>query len=104
MLTPDGDGTGAVLVDMRFIEFVIHSWDLAKASGQSTDLDHELAEWVPPPCASRRCLRGPAARAVRSASSRRQLVRIQATSWLRSWGAPCSPSRALLVRPLGMFQ
>jgi uncharacterized protein (TIGR03086 family) len=44
--TPDGEGTGAVLVDMRFIEFVIHSWDLAKATGQSTDLDHELAERV----------------------------------------------------------
>ena len=44
--TPDGEGTGAVLADMRFNEFVIHSWDLAKATGQSTDLDRELAERV----------------------------------------------------------
>ena len=44
--TPDGEATGAVLAEMRFNEFVIHSWDLAKATGQSTDLDHELAERV----------------------------------------------------------
>jgi uncharacterized protein (TIGR03086 family) len=44
--TPDGEGTGAVLAGMRFNELVIHSWDLAKATGQSTDLDHELAERV----------------------------------------------------------
>jgi uncharacterized protein (TIGR03086 family) len=28
---------------MRRNEFVLHSWDLAKATGQSTDLDRELA-------------------------------------------------------------
>jgi uncharacterized protein (TIGR03086 family) len=28
---------------MRFNEMVVHSWDLAKATGQSTDLDPELA-------------------------------------------------------------
>jgi uncharacterized protein (TIGR03086 family) len=44
--TPDGEGTGAVLADMRCNEFMIHSWDLAKATGQSTDLDRELAERV----------------------------------------------------------
>jgi uncharacterized protein (TIGR03086 family) len=44
--TPDGEGTGAVLAEMRCNEFVIHSWDLAKATGQSTDLDHDLAERV----------------------------------------------------------
>src|SRR5262249_46332417 len=27
--TPFGEGTGAVLVDMRFNEFVVHSWDVA---------------------------------------------------------------------------
>ena len=44
--TPDGESTGAVLANMRFNEFVIHSWDLAKATGQSTDINHELAERV----------------------------------------------------------
>ncbi|GAA0626462.1 TIGR03086 family metal-binding protein [Kutzneria viridogrisea] len=42
--TPDGEGMGSALVDMRFHEFVVHSWDLAKATGQSTDLDHELVQ------------------------------------------------------------
>lgn len=46
VLTPDGEGNGGVLVEMRVNEFVIHSWDLAKATGQSTDLDRELAERV----------------------------------------------------------
>jgi uncharacterized protein (TIGR03086 family) len=43
--TPFGDGPGAVLVNMRVIEMSIHAWDIAKATGQSTDLDPELAEW-----------------------------------------------------------
>jgi uncharacterized protein (TIGR03086 family) len=42
--TPFGPGTGATLLQMRFNEFMIHSWDLARATGQSTDLDRELAE------------------------------------------------------------
>lgn len=46
VLTPDGEGTGAVLASMRCTEFMVHSWDLAKATAQSTDLDHELAERV----------------------------------------------------------
>ena len=32
-----------VLLNMRVNEFMVHSWDVAKASGQSTDLDPELA-------------------------------------------------------------
>jgi uncharacterized protein (TIGR03086 family) len=41
--TPFGEGTGAVVVGLRFNELFVHSWDLAKATGQSTDLDPELA-------------------------------------------------------------
>jgi uncharacterized protein (TIGR03086 family) len=43
--TPFGPGTGATLVELRTNEFVVHSWDLARASGQSTELDHDLVEW-----------------------------------------------------------
>jgi uncharacterized protein (TIGR03086 family) len=42
--TPFGPGPGSLLVHMRVNEMLIHSWDLAKATGQSTDLDPELAE------------------------------------------------------------
>jgi uncharacterized protein (TIGR03086 family) len=42
--TPMGEGPGALLVSMRFNELMVHSWDVAKATGQSTDLDPELAE------------------------------------------------------------
>ena len=40
--TPIGAGPGALLVAMRMDEMVVHGWDLAKATGQSTDLDREL--------------------------------------------------------------
>jgi uncharacterized protein (TIGR03086 family) len=40
--TPIGKGPGALLVKLRMDELVVHGWDLAKATGQSTDLDHEL--------------------------------------------------------------
>ena len=42
--TPFGPGTGAVLIEMRLNEFVVHSWDVARATGQSTELDPDLAE------------------------------------------------------------
>jgi uncharacterized protein (TIGR03086 family) len=41
--TPMGEGPGALLVSMRFNEMVLHAWDVAKATGQSTDLDRDLA-------------------------------------------------------------
>jgi uncharacterized protein (TIGR03086 family) len=40
--TPVGEGPGALLVSMRFNEMVVHSWDLARATGQSTDFDPDL--------------------------------------------------------------
>ena len=42
--TPMGEGPGALLVSMRFNELMVHGWDIAKATGQSTDLDPALAE------------------------------------------------------------
>jgi uncharacterized protein (TIGR03086 family) len=40
--TPVGEGPGALLVQMRLSELVVHGWDIAKATGQPTDLDPEL--------------------------------------------------------------
>ena len=41
--TPFGERPGIVLLEMRVNEMMVHGWDLAKATGQSTDLDPELA-------------------------------------------------------------
>jgi uncharacterized protein (TIGR03086 family) len=41
---PFGPQPAAALVEMRVNEMMVHSWDLARATGQSTDLDEELAE------------------------------------------------------------
>jgi uncharacterized protein (TIGR03086 family) len=42
--TPFGERPGIVLLEMRVTELMTHGWDLARATGQSTDLDPELAE------------------------------------------------------------
>lgn len=39
-----GPATGALLVTMVVNEFLTHGWDVADATGQSTDLDGEVAE------------------------------------------------------------
>jgi uncharacterized protein (TIGR03086 family) len=39
---PFGDTSGGTLVDMRRNELTVHAWDIAKATGQSTDLDPEV--------------------------------------------------------------
>lgn len=41
--TPIGAAPAAFLVQMRVAELLVHGWDMAKATGQSTDLDAELA-------------------------------------------------------------
>jgi uncharacterized protein (TIGR03086 family) len=43
VVAPFGEAPGSALLNMRVNEFMVHSWDVAKASGQSTDLDPELA-------------------------------------------------------------
>lgn len=42
--TPFGPGTGSTLVGMRFNELLVHTWDLAKGTGQLRDLDPRLCE------------------------------------------------------------
>ena len=44
--TPMGERPGSVLVYMRVAELFVHAWDLARATGQDTNLDPELAEVV----------------------------------------------------------
>jgi uncharacterized protein (TIGR03086 family) len=39
---PFGEAPGHRLVDMRRNELTVHAWDLARATGQSTDFDREL--------------------------------------------------------------
>ncbi|HEX5402132.1 MAG TPA: TIGR03086 family metal-binding protein [Pseudonocardiaceae bacterium] len=44
--TPMGEAPGPTLVHTRVAELLVHSGDLATATGQATDLDPELAEYV----------------------------------------------------------
>ncbi|HEY3750709.1 MAG TPA: TIGR03086 family metal-binding protein [Pseudonocardiaceae bacterium] len=44
--TPRGEAPGATLVHTQVAELLVHGWDLARATGQATDLDPELAEYV----------------------------------------------------------
>jgi uncharacterized protein (TIGR03086 family) len=44
--TPMGEAPGTTLVHTRAAELLVHGWDLARATGRSTDLDPELAEYV----------------------------------------------------------
>jgi uncharacterized protein (TIGR03086 family) len=44
--TPLGDQPGMFVAHMRINELIVHSWDVAKATGQSTDIEPELAEGV----------------------------------------------------------
>ena len=39
-----GDDASPQAIDWQTAEFAIHSWDLARATGQSTDLDDEVAQ------------------------------------------------------------
>lgn len=43
LVTPFGERPAGVLIAMMSTELFVHGWDLAKATGQSTDLDPELA-------------------------------------------------------------
>lgn len=43
---PFGSMPGSVVIGMRTADVVTHAWDLARATGQPTDVDAELAEQV----------------------------------------------------------
>jgi uncharacterized protein (TIGR03086 family) len=42
--TPVGEMSGGQFLGIMFMDHLVHSWDLAKATGQDTRLDAELAE------------------------------------------------------------
>ena len=44
--TPLGEMPGPALAGFTTLDVLVHGWDLAKATGQCTDLDPELAEHV----------------------------------------------------------
>lgn len=41
---PFGDLPGSVYIGMRTTDVLVHAWDLASATGQSTDLEPELSQ------------------------------------------------------------
>jgi hypothetical protein len=43
---PIGELPGTAFIELRTSDLLTHAWDLAIATGQPTDLDPELAEYV----------------------------------------------------------
>ena len=43
---PIGELPGSAFIELRTSDLLAHAWDLASATGQPTDLDPELAEYV----------------------------------------------------------
>jgi uncharacterized protein (TIGR03086 family) len=43
---PIGEVSGTLFIELRTSDLLVHAWDLAIATGQPTDLDEELAEYV----------------------------------------------------------
>jgi uncharacterized protein (TIGR03086 family) len=43
---PVGELPGSAFIELRTSDLLVHAWDLATATGQPTDLDPELAEYV----------------------------------------------------------
>jgi uncharacterized protein (TIGR03086 family) len=43
---PIGELPGTAFIQLRTSDLLVHAWDLAVATGQPTDLDSELAEYV----------------------------------------------------------
>ncbi|MFB6393776.1 TIGR03086 family metal-binding protein [Polymorphospora lycopeni] len=58
-VTPGGPEPGRQLVQTRFIELLVHGWDLARATGQDTELDPALCRACLDILRRRRLPRGP---------------------------------------------
>ncbi len=43
---PIGEVPGTVFIELRTSDLLVHAWDLSVATGQPTDLDPDLAEYV----------------------------------------------------------
>jgi uncharacterized protein (TIGR03086 family) len=43
---PVGEVPGTAFIELRTSDLLVHAWDLAIATGQATDLDPELADYV----------------------------------------------------------
>jgi uncharacterized protein (TIGR03086 family) len=43
---PIGEVPGTAFIELRTSDLLVHAWDLSVATGQPTDLDPELAEYV----------------------------------------------------------
>ncbi|AMC67389.1 hypothetical protein RN10_0843 [Mycobacterium tuberculosis] len=86
---PLGEVPGQVFIGLRTTDVLTHAWDLAAATGQSTDLDPELAVER---LAAARALVGPQFRGRESPSRTRSLARVSARppiSWRHFWAARC---------------
>lgn len=86
---PLGEVPGQVFIGLRTTDVLTHAWDLAAATGQSTDLDPELAVER---LAAARALVGPQFRGPESPSRTRSLARVSARppiSWRHFWAARC---------------
>lgn len=77
---PLGEVPGQVFIGLRTTDVLTHAWDLAAATGQSTDLDPELAVER---LAAARALVGPRTRSLARVSARPPI------SWRHFWAARC---------------
>ncbi len=86
---PLGEVPGQVFIGLRTTDVLTHAWDLAAATGQSTDLDPELAVER---LAAARAWWGRSSAGRESPSRTRSLARVSARppiSWRHFWAARC---------------
>jgi uncharacterized protein (TIGR03086 family) len=96
---PFGEVPGQIFVGIRTTDVLTHAWDLAAATGQSTDIDPELAREQ---LAAARAFVGPSSAGRASPSLRSSRARPSAClpiSWPPSWAETCSDTRFLTQPP-----
>ena len=87
MHMPFGDLPGSAFINIAAVDTFTHGWDLARATGQPTNLDPALASdllGLASLSSPTRCADPSRRRSVRRWSRRRG--RRRPTSWLRTWG------------------